>query len=419
MNDELHTLSGAYAVHALPYAEWVQFERHLHACAGCAAEVRRLRETAARLAEAVAEPPPARLRARLLDAAHRSRGFEDEPQQVRDDSPTIWRAPGAFGTPGAPGVPGASGMPGVPPRAPLPPDAGMPGNGPQALPPDAPTLGIGPQTIGIGPQARGMGRGDDDPPTLNLPPEQGEPVYWRAGQLPVTPEGTAGQLPGAPEGTAGPRTTEGMAGPSAEGTAGPGAPEGTAGTGKSAGRAGRFPGGPDNMAGQVAGTPGGGRVVPLRRRRTRLMAALTAVSVAAAVALGVVAFDARRDLGDMNTRDEVLTSVLAAPDAEAMRQPITTGGSGMLVISRTQGRMLFATSGLPELPTTKGYEVWLMGPKGPRSGGMLHRRKDGKSPPMVLTPQDGDQHVALTVEPASGSKKPTTGPIMLAQLPGT
>ncbi|WP_052424248.1 hypothetical protein [Nonomuraea candida] len=72
MNDELHALSGAYAVHALPYAEWVRFDRHLRACAGCATEVRRLRETAARLAEAVAQPPPARLRPRLLDAARRS-----------------------------------------------------------------------------------------------------------------------------------------------------------------------------------------------------------------------------------------------------------------------------------------------------------------------------------------------------------
>ncbi|MEV0202373.1 zf-HC2 domain-containing protein, partial [Nonomuraea sp. NPDC050691] len=60
MTDELHALSGAYAVHALPEGEVVLFERHLAGCAACAAEVRRLRETAARLALPLAEPPPAR-----------------------------------------------------------------------------------------------------------------------------------------------------------------------------------------------------------------------------------------------------------------------------------------------------------------------------------------------------------------------
>ncbi|TDD20569.1 anti-sigma factor, partial [Nonomuraea diastatica] len=58
MNDDLHALSGACAVHALPYTEEVLFEDHLRACPGCAAEVRQLRETVAWLAEAAAEPPP-------------------------------------------------------------------------------------------------------------------------------------------------------------------------------------------------------------------------------------------------------------------------------------------------------------------------------------------------------------------------
>ncbi|MEV1177438.1 hypothetical protein AB0J09_54550, partial [Nonomuraea sp. NPDC049784] len=103
MTDELHTLSGAYAVHALPYAEWVLFEEHLLACQVCGAEVRRLRETAARLAEAVAEPPPATLRRRLLAAAHESRRPGARPEQAPDDSPTIWRprvpAPGSENPP--------------------------------------------------------------------------------------------------------------------------------------------------------------------------------------------------------------------------------------------------------------------------------------------------------------------------------
>uniref|UniRef100_UPI003FD82AE3 RskA family anti-sigma factor n=1 Tax=Nonomuraea rhizosphaerae TaxID=2665663 RepID=UPI003FD82AE3 len=72
MSHELHTLSGAYAVHALPDSDGALFEKHLRDCAACAAEVRRLRETAARLALAVAEPPPAELRGRVLAAVDRT-----------------------------------------------------------------------------------------------------------------------------------------------------------------------------------------------------------------------------------------------------------------------------------------------------------------------------------------------------------
>ena len=61
MSAELHTLTGAYAAHALSGTERLAFERHLDACPACAQEVRELTETAARLGTAVAVRPPAAL----------------------------------------------------------------------------------------------------------------------------------------------------------------------------------------------------------------------------------------------------------------------------------------------------------------------------------------------------------------------
>jgi anti-sigma-K factor RskA len=58
MRAELHTLTGAYAAHALPDGERAAFERHLAACPACAREVRELRATLARLASVAASPPP-------------------------------------------------------------------------------------------------------------------------------------------------------------------------------------------------------------------------------------------------------------------------------------------------------------------------------------------------------------------------
>ncbi|MDL5206496.1 anti-sigma factor [Streptomyces sp. ALI-76-A] len=51
---DLHTLTGAYALHALTAAEASSFERHLATCEACAQEVQELKETAARLGLAAA-----------------------------------------------------------------------------------------------------------------------------------------------------------------------------------------------------------------------------------------------------------------------------------------------------------------------------------------------------------------------------
>ena len=70
---DLHTLTGSYALDALQGEELGEFERHLNHCASCPAEVRGLRETAARLALATAERPPAAMRERVLSLAERTR----------------------------------------------------------------------------------------------------------------------------------------------------------------------------------------------------------------------------------------------------------------------------------------------------------------------------------------------------------
>jgi anti-sigma-K factor RskA len=70
---DLHTLTGSYVLDALDGSERERFERHLRRCPSCAAEVRGLRETAARLAMAAAAQPPAPLRERVLAAAGRTR----------------------------------------------------------------------------------------------------------------------------------------------------------------------------------------------------------------------------------------------------------------------------------------------------------------------------------------------------------
>ncbi|MEU0040053.1 MULTISPECIES: anti-sigma factor [unclassified Streptomyces] len=63
---DLHTLTGAYALHALPDQERAEFEEHLADCAACADEVGELAATAARLGLAVAAPPHPATKARVM-----------------------------------------------------------------------------------------------------------------------------------------------------------------------------------------------------------------------------------------------------------------------------------------------------------------------------------------------------------------
>ncbi len=94
MNDDLHLLTGAYAVDALTADEGHRFERHLAACADCQAEVAGFHETTAQLADAFAvAEPPASLRTAVLSEVERTRQVTklSTPRRVRSSTPT-WLA---------------------------------------------------------------------------------------------------------------------------------------------------------------------------------------------------------------------------------------------------------------------------------------------------------------------------------------
>lgn len=63
---DLHTLTGAYAVHALSDEERAAFERHLADCGACAQESAELTATAARLGLAATVTPRPEMRAQVL-----------------------------------------------------------------------------------------------------------------------------------------------------------------------------------------------------------------------------------------------------------------------------------------------------------------------------------------------------------------
>lgn len=82
MND-IHLLSGAYALGALGDLEEARLEGHLVQCPECTEEVRSLRETAALLAEDLATTPPPELRGAVLDQVSLVRPLPPVVTQLR------------------------------------------------------------------------------------------------------------------------------------------------------------------------------------------------------------------------------------------------------------------------------------------------------------------------------------------------
>lgn len=142
------------------------------------------------------------------------------------------------------------------------------------------------------------------------------------------------------------------------------------------------------------------------RRRplaARLFAAAAAVLFAATVALGVTAAAAGRDLEQAQHRSDALAAVLRAGDARV------THAHGLTVIVSHAGNRGVVLADLPPPPGGHSYQAWTISHSryrsaGPLAGGMAEFT-------------GAADHVAVTVEPAAGSTRPTTAPVAEAAMP--
>ncbi|MEU7067209.1 anti-sigma factor [Streptomyces sp. NPDC046161] len=82
--EDLHLLTGAYALDALTGDEYQAFTAHLERCASCAGEVAGFTATSARLAAAVAVPAPPHLKRQVL---HHIDSVRQLPPRTRSGTP--------------------------------------------------------------------------------------------------------------------------------------------------------------------------------------------------------------------------------------------------------------------------------------------------------------------------------------------
>ena len=161
---------------------------------------------------------------------------------------------------------------------------------------------------------------------------------------------------------------------------------------------------------------------PARRwaRAPRLALGLAGAAVAAAVAAGVTAVvtgpPGHPPPGQQARGSHAIAAVLTAPDASMITSRVTTGGTATVVMSRHERMLVFAAAGLRALPASQCYELWLMRPGADTPAGLLPMPRHDMSGPVVAAGLRSGERLGLSVEPAAGSRRPTSPMILVLAL---
>jgi anti-sigma-K factor RskA len=159
--------------------------------------------------------------------------------------------------------------------------------------------------------------------------------------------------------------------------------------------------------------------VPRRAPVPRLLGvAAAAAVVAVAVVLGFTEAATQGRLDRAQAQEQAVVAVLNAPDAKIVVGRVSGGGTATVVFSRASRKMIFTTAGLPPLPSSKVYELWVLAPGSARPAGLLPAPSDGRTAPLLASGLASGDQAGVTVEPAGGTSKPTKPPIVAIPLAG-
>ena len=148
----------------------------------------------------------------------------------------------------------------------------------------------------------------------------------------------------------------------------------------------------------------------------RLALAAATAGVAAAVVLAIILAGAQHQLSIARAENRAIAQVLAAPDARVLTRSTSAGGTATVIVSPSRRELIVTTAGLRSLPASQVYQAWLINPRRTRPAGLLPAPSGGKTRPLLATGLLPGDQLGLTIEPAGGTAKPTTTPILVIPL---
>jgi hypothetical protein len=111
-----------------------------------------------------------------------------------------------------------------------------------------------------------------------------------------------------------------------------------------------------------------------------------------------------------------IAAVLTAPDLLVISGRVRTGGTGTVIMSHRERMLVFTAAGLRPLPGSQCYELWLMARGLDRRAALLPMPSHGMSGPVVASGLRPGDRLGLSVEPATGSRRPTSPMILVLVL---
>ena len=163
-----------------------------------------------------------------------------------------------------------------------------------------------------------------------------------------------------------------------------------------------------------------------RPRRTRavvpwvpwLSGAIATASIVVAVLFGFAQAHTQQELNQIRAQNQAIALVLSAPQVRLLTHSTTKGGVATVVLAADRHELVVTTAGLPALPAGHVYQLWLIGKTKIRSAGLLpEATSSGQTAPVLASGVVKGDTLGLTVEPAPGSRQPTTTPILALPLP--
>ena len=159
-----------------------------------------------------------------------------------------------------------------------------------------------------------------------------------------------------------------------------------------------------------------------RRRWVPVLRAAASLVLIAGVGLGGWAIGdnasntaAQEQLAANQAQQQALLSIVGSSDAKIGTTVLPSGGTVTVASSSKVNLAAVMVNDMPAPPPGKIYELWYISAAGAVSAGLM----DGNQPTamqILQGPVGGATHVGITVEPAGGSPKPTTTPLVVQAI---
>jgi anti-sigma-K factor RskA len=160
--------------------------------------------------------------------------------------------------------------------------------------------------------------------------------------------------------------------------------------------------------------------IPLARQRWFMRPGVLLIGAAAAVGLVFGGVGLSNQLGPTTSQTAPiaggadLQQILTANDVQHAATDISSGGKATLYWSNGLQRSAVMLTGLTSLPSDKTYQLWYIKGSDIKSAGTVSVTSNSVTQVLQGDMQAGDT-VGITVEPAGGSKQPTTTPVAALQ----